>query len=426
MQIKEAKRRKLKSMRTILHSDLNNFYASCECLRHPEFKDMPLVVCGDSENRHGIVLAKNQKAKNFGIKTGDVLWEAREKCGDLIEVKADFGLYLEYSQKVRGIYEEFTDMVEAFGIDECWLDVTGSRKLFGTGEEIAQKIRKRIKRKLGLSVSIGVSYNKIFAKLGSDMAAPDAVTVITRDNFRQTVWTRPVEELLYVGKETRKKLNKFNIFTIGDIAEAGKDFLVRKLGKWGEYLYIFALGLDESPVKSADDETFVGSIGNSITNYKDMTSDDEVRAIIFLLSESVAERLRESGLGRVKRIKFYARNSDLSSRERQAAFRYPTKLSSEIGERAFELFKSMFADEYSLRSIGISVFDFSGGNEQLSIDYVLNKCEQKEKFEETVDSLRGKYGRNIISRAVIFKDKRLRRTDIKDEHTIQPRSFFKN
>lgn len=283
-------------MRTILHSDLNNFYASVECLRNPEIRDKPVVVVGSKEDRHGIVLAKNLIAKRAGVATGDVWWEAQRKCGpELVEVKADFAAYLDVSRAVRRIYEDYTDKIEAFGIDECWLDVTESEKQAG-GEEIAHAIRRRIKKELGLTVSIGVSWNKVFAKLGSDMNKPDAVTVISPDNFRQTVWTLPAEELLYVGRATKGKLNRMGIFTIGELANSDRDALKHRLGKWGEWLHDFANGKDSSRVVKTSEEQNVKSIGNSLTVWRDLKNREEVSMVIFMLADSVAARMRESGL----------------------------------------------------------------------------------------------------------------------------------
>ena len=217
-------------MRTILHSDLNNFYASVECLRNPEIREKPVIVVGSKEDRHGIVLAKNMIAKQAGVKTGDVYWEAKQKCGkNLVEVQADFVAYLQVSRAVRKIYEDYTDRIEAYGIDECWLDVTASG-IFGSGDQIAETIRQRVKNELGLTVSIGVSWNKIFAKLGSDMKKPDAVTVITKENYKDKVWKLPVEELLYVGKATKRKLNRIGVMTIGDLARSSEKVLTGLLG----------------------------------------------------------------------------------------------------------------------------------------------------------------------------------------------------
>ena len=289
-------------MRTILHSDLNNFYASVECRRRPELAGKPVIVCGSKEDRHGIVLAKNMLAKSCGVRTGDVIWEAKRKCPGVVEIPADFPEYLRFSKKVRRIYERYTDRVEAFGIDECWLDVTESLSLFGSGREIAEEIRNSVKSELGVTVSVGVSYNKIFAKLASDLKKPDAVTVISAENYREVVWSLPAEELLYVGKATKRKLNGVGIYTIGDIARAEESFLLRRLGKWGSYLWRFANGLDDTEVVRVGEEENVKSIGNSLTNYRDLENEEEVFTLIWLLADSVAMRLRESGLGRARTV----------------------------------------------------------------------------------------------------------------------------
>ena len=236
-------------MRTILHADLNNCYASIESIAHPEYKQIPFAVGGDEEMRHGIILAKNECAKKFGIKTGEPLLSARQKCPELKVVKPNFELYDEYCSKVRELYCEYTDQVEPFGIDESWLDVTGSASLFGDGEKIANEMRERIKREFGLTISVGVSFNKVFAKLGSDYKKPDAVTVISEENYREIVWALPVEELLYVGRATKSKLNRVGIKTIGELANASQDFLCSMFGKNGSMLYLFANGMESSPVK---------------------------------------------------------------------------------------------------------------------------------------------------------------------------------
>ena len=299
-------------MRTILHSDLNNFYASVEVLRHPEWRDKPLVVCGSKEDRHGIVLAKNMIAKSAGIRTGDVLWEARRKIPDLVEVPVDFTAYLRVSKEVRKIYERYTDRVEAFGIDECWLDVSDTAKMFGGGVNIAEEIRRAVKSEIGITASVGVSWNKIFAKLGSDLKKPDAVTEITPNNYKEVVWRLPVEDLLYVGKATKKKLNKYGIFTIGDLAQTDVNLLCGWLGKWGEYLYTFANGRDESPVVKRGEEQNIKSIGNSLTNYRDLCTDDDVKMLILLLSDSIAARLRESTLDKARTVQLIVTDSELN------------------------------------------------------------------------------------------------------------------
>ena len=234
--------------RVILHSDLNNFYASVECLYNPELQGKPVAVCGSQSSRHGIVLAKNYVAKAMGIKTGEVIWQAKQKCPGLIVVPPNFSLYLKFSRLATEIYRDYTDLIEPFGIDESWLDISSSAGLFGSGEKIAHEIRNRIKEEMGVTVSIGVSFNKVFAKLGSDLKKPDAVTIINQANFRQKIWPLPAKELLYVGRATSKKLDRVGISTIGAIAAAPREFLVNLLGKWGEALWVFANGYDVSIV----------------------------------------------------------------------------------------------------------------------------------------------------------------------------------
>ena len=414
-------------MRTILHSDLNNFYASVECLRNPEIRDSPVVVVGSKEDRHGIVLAKNMIAKNFGVKTGDVYWEAKQKCGNtLIEVPADFITYLNVSREVRAIYEDYTDRIEAYGIDECWLDVTKSVKAFGGGKEIAETIRERIKQEIGLTVSIGVSWNKIFAKLGSDMKKPDAVTEITPENYKLKVWTLPVEDLLYVGKATQQKLNRMGIKTIGDLAQADEQTLVNLLGKWGYYLHTFANGKDESPVTKIGEEEAIKSIGNSLTVYRDLVDENDVEPVIYLLADSVSARMREAGLNKARTVHVYARANNLVGFQKQGKLSRPSGTVHDVAKTAFKLFKEVYPWEKPVRSLGISVSGFLFGNEQLDLFGDLEKDEKQKRLDNAIDKLRAKYGNNIIQAAIVYNDPKLKDLDIKGEHTIHPYSFFKN
>jgi len=286
--------------RTILHVDLNNYYASVECLYNPEIRDKPVIVCGDAEARHGIILAKNYIAKSMGVKTGEAIWEAKQKCPGLVLVRADFQKYLRFSRLARAIYADYTDQIEPFGIDEAWLDISGTEKIFGTGPDIANKIRQRLKSELGLTGSVGVSWNKIFAKLGSDMKKPDATTVISEDNFRDVVWPLPVGELLYVGRSTRCQLQNRAIYTIGDLANRDIKSLRLLLGTWGETLHSFANGLDSAPVRQTDESSIIKSVGNSTTTTRDLANNQDVKLIIYVLAGSVAARLRSMVLN-VKR-----------------------------------------------------------------------------------------------------------------------------
>lgn len=411
-------------MRTILHSDLNNFYASVECRRRPELAGKPVIVCGSKEDRHGIVLAKNMLAKSCGVRTGDVIWEAKRKCPGVVEIPADFPEYLRFSKKVRRIYERYTDRVEAFGIDECWLDVTESLSLFGSGREIAEEIRNSVKSELGVTVSVGVSYNKIFAKLASDVKKPDAVTVISAENYRDIVWSLPAEELLYVGKATKRKLSGVGIYTIGDIARAEESFLLRRLGKWGSYLWRFANGLDDTEVVRVGEEENVKSIGNSLTNYRDLENEEEVFTLIWLLADSVAMRLRESGLGRARTVHLWVRDAKLSDFGRQARLPRASRSGSEIGAFACKLFSESYTWREKVRGVGVSVSGFERGNEQLDLFSDFGREEKSERLDETLDRIRKKYGNNIIQRAVIKKDKRLSELDVKGEHVVHPENFF--
>lgn len=412
-------------MRTILHSDLNNFYASVELLKHPEYKDVPVVVCGNKEDRHGIVLAKNQLAKSFGVKTGEVLWEANKKCkGNLISFTADFPSYLKVSCEVRKIYQRFTDKIEPFGIDECWLDVTDSLKIFGSGEAIAEKIRQVIKEEIGVTVSVGVSYNKIFAKLGSDMKKPDAVTIITPENYKQTVWKLPAEDLLYVGKATKEKLKSIGIYTIGELATTDKKVLRKLLGVWGENLHNFANGLDLSPVIDKSVESTVKSIGNSMTNYRDAENTEEVKTLILLLAESVASRLRESGLGRAKTVKLSVTDNTLTYFSKQAKIDPPTNSAVQIANKCYSLFESLYRWNHAVRGVGVTVCDFTMGLEQLSMGLDTEKDKKNERLEGVVDGIRKKYGNRSVQRARILQDEKLAGQDVKGEHVIHPDNFF--
>ena len=282
-------------MRYILHCDLNNFYASVECLLDETLVGVPVCVCGRVEDRHGVVLAKNMIAKKLGVKTGMTIFEARRLVPDLAIREARHDVYLKYSKAVKDIYREYTDRVESFGIDEAWLDISAISRSWAEAEEISHQIRERVKKEIGLTISVGVSFNKVFAKLGSDMKKPDAVTVIDDQNFRRKIWALPVEELLYVGRATKRKLNDLTIKTIGDLATFDKKLLKWHLGKWGEVLHSYAVGADSSEVKRWQDGDEIKSVGNSLTYYRDIKDDDDIYALLILLAESVVSRMIDYG-----------------------------------------------------------------------------------------------------------------------------------
>ncbi len=414
------------STRTVLHCDLNNFYASVECLDNPEIKDKAVVVTGDADARHGVVLAKNQIAKQAGIKTGMVIWEAREKVKELVAITANFNKYIKYSRRVREIYARYTDLIENFGIDESWLDVTHSKKLFGDGETIANKIRETIKKEIGLTVSIGVSFNKIFAKLGSDLKKPDAVTVITQHNFKEKIWPLPASELLYVGKKTNEKLGRIGINTIGDLANANESILNKLLGKWGTYLKIFAQGYDATPVTKLGEETLIKSVGNSTTAARDLNTSLDVSLIFSVLADSVAARLREQNL-KASVVSIWVRDNKLKSFSYQGRLSKPSFLSNEFLVKAKELFKKHKFNE-PIRSLGLNASELcvASENEVSQLDFFTNEKfrEKSEKVETAVDKIRKKYGHNSIVTSNLLLDEELTLFNPKEENTIHPYSFF--
>lgn len=409
--------------RIILHSDLNNFYASVECLYHPEYRGKPLAVLGDPEARHGIVLAKNYEAKSRDVRTGDPKWMAEQKCPGIVFVPPHYELYMKHSRLVRQIYSEYTDQVEPYGLDECWLDVTGSTRLFGSGEEIADKIRKRVKSELGVSVSVGVSFNKIFAKLGSDLKKPDATTVIECDRFKEVVWPLPVKELLYVGRATHNKLKRRGIFTIGDLANANPESLKFWLGKMGIVLWQFANGLDTSPVSNIGAKSLIKTVGNSTTAPRDLISDEDIRIILTVLCESVSARLREYGFI-CRTVQLGIRDNELEWIERQGKLEIPNRTAKSIFELSFALFKK-HANGKPVRSLSVRACDLEPVDfMQLSLLPEARRLEKQEELESVVDELRSRFGHFSVQRGIMLTDRKLSDLDPKGEHIIHPMSFF--
>lgn len=414
--------------RTILHVDLNNFYASVEVLHNKHYRSVPMAVTGNIELRHGIVLAKNQIAKQMGVKTGDTVIEARLKCPNIEFCPANFSLYLRFSQMARAIYERFTDKVESFGIDECWLDVTASTKLFGDGKQIADTIRETLLSELGITASVGVSYNKIFAKLGSDYKKPNATTCITRENYKQIAYPQPVENLIFVGKATKQKLNHIGIKTIEDLANADEKMLVNLLGVWGKNLHKFANGEDDSDVRYSDAYSVIKSVGNSTTTRRDMQTPEDVKYVINLLSESVASRLKQYGLkGTV--VALYLRYSTLDTINKQISLKVPTNSSALIAEQAFNIFLSMNKQKLSFRSLGVQVTNLIKSEEceiQLDMFNDATNLLKREKLETGIDNIRAKFGHNIIKKAILYTDESLTElSNPKEENVIHPIGFRK-
>ena len=411
--------------RIILHSDCNSFYASVECLHHPEIREKPVAVGGDIEQRHGIILAKNQLAKQFHVSTGEAIWQAKQKCPELIVLPPNFPLYLRFSRLARDIYLDYSNRVEPFGLDEAWLDITSSENQKDKGEKTAQEIRKRIREELGITVSIGVSYNKIFAKLGSDYRKPDAVTMITKENYRQIAWPLPVSDLLYVGPATKRKLNGFGVHTIGELAQTPVEILRSKFGKIGDILWCFSNGLDSSPVADFQNQPVVKSIGNSTTAPRDLERDEDVKMILYVLADSVARRLREQGL-KGRTIHISVRDNSLFSFTRQKSLLSYTNLTGEIAGEALSLFREHYQWKRPVRSIGISVSDLEAGTicSQTSLFCDEVKREKMERLDNTVDRLKARFGTFAVQPAVLLKDRKLSGFDPKNDHIIHPVGYF--
>lgn len=390
------------SERIILHCDLNNFFASVSLLFNPTLVDMPVAVCGDTENRHGIVLAKNEIAKKFNVKTAEPIFEAKRKCAELVTLPAIYEKYEEYSKKAQKIYARYTDMIEPFGIDECWLDVTGSTLLFGSGEEIANKIRRDIKRELGVTISVGVSFNKVFAKLGSDLKKPDAVTVITKENFKDKLWGLPISDLLFVGKNTASKLNSIGIRTIGDITLCEDQTLKRLLGKNGVDIKRYALGEDNSPVVPVTKESKPKSVGKSITCGKDFTENTQVWKAFLEFSENICDTLREHDLY-ASGVQVHIRTSSLVVREFSKTFKTSTNSALTLAKRGFELFCANYNFAEPLRSIGIRAIGLKSQKMAVQQD-VFGEADietQKEIIEDSIYKVRKKFGDSSIKRGRI-------------------------
>ena len=386
--------------RVILHCDLNNFFASVSLLFNPTLRSVPVAVCGDKEQRHGIVLAKNEAAKRCGVKTAEAIFEAKAKCPELVILPPMMDKYKEYSEKAHRIYEEYTDMIEPFGIDECWLDVTGSRLLFGSGEEIADKIRREIKQKLGITVSVGVSFNKVFAKLGSDMKKPDGITVISRENFREKIWRLPISDLLFVGRKTTDRLRSCGICTIGDAALCSDEMLERLLGKNGLELKRYALGEDNSPVSRQHEKATPKSIGRSVTRQQDFKTPDEIWGMFLSLAREISDSLREQGLY-AGGVQVHIRNAALSVKEFSRSYPDSVNGAKIIAERGMELLNEHFGFTEPLRSVGLRAINLRGYQTAIQEDIFgdSEKRETEEKIESSIYELRKKFGSKSITRA---------------------------
>ena len=390
--------------RIILHSDMNSFYASVEMMLDPRLKGKAVAVCGATEERHGIVLAKSELAKKAGVKTGMVNWEAKQRCPGLILVPPQYDQYLKYSKLAHEIYYRFTDLVEPFGMDECWLDVTASG-VYGTGMEIAEKIRTACREELGLTVSIGVSFNKIFAKLGSDMKKPDAVTEITRADFKEKVWPLAASELIYVGRATERKLSNYGIHTIGQLAAVPPDILQGWFGINGLKLWAYANGADKSRVMHKEFVSPMKSIGHGITCTADLENEEEVQRVLLELSQDVGHRLRVHSIS-AQGVQIYVRGNDLLGSQYQCKLPFRTQLPSEIAAAGFRLFQDRYRWGTKIRSVCIRAIDLVPKSEveQLNMFVDTARLDRRERLEDAIESLRDRFGKRAITYATLLGD----------------------
>lgn len=386
--------------RTILHCDLNNFYASVECSQNPILWTKPVAVAGNPRTRHGIILAKNEIAKARGVKTAQTIWEAKRLCPNLICLPPQFDLYQQYSRRVREIYKRFTDQVESFGPDECWLDVTHSTKLFGTGEQIADTLRALVKAETGLTISVGVSFNKYFAKLGSDLKKPDATTVISRENFREKIWHLPANNLIFIGKKTYQKLNRLNIFTIKDLAMASESLLSQQFGILGPQYKKVAMGLDDTEIMHQDFLEKTKSIGNGMTAIKDLHTREEVEAMVHTLAEKVTFRMREAKLvGKTATLGL--RNSDLSTNSHSITYPEFTDDAITFAEMCMQIFDKFWSPhDLSIRAVRISMSNLDNVDRAQQINlFSAGKQEKEKRLNSSLDAIRKKYGFYAVRRA---------------------------
>ena len=406
--------------RQILHVDCNKFYASVECSLNPELWGKPVVVGGNEASRHGIVLTKNEIAAGYGISTGETLWSARRKCPDLITIPPHFPLYHKYSERVRAILREYTPLVEPFGLDEAWLDVTGCGR---PAVEIAQEIRQRVKCELGITVSVGVSFNKTFAKLGSDYKKPDAVTVFSRENYRDLVWPLPAGELIYVGRATRKKLEERFIFTIGDVAKSDPELLHSLLGKWGPALHAIANGRDNQPVIPTEEAAGVQSVSNGMTTPRDLTDNRDVQRVLMVLAESIGRRMREQHLVG-KTVELQLRDNQLNTRSHRTTLDHYIQATGDIEAAAYDLFKSAYRWQRPLRSVTIGISGLEPENTPTQLDMTDSAGrEKREQLDRAVDGLRERFGEKCIRRAILLEDPDLTGDSLYETHTVHPTGF---
>ena len=410
--------------RIILHSDLNAFYASVETMLHPELKGHPVAVCGSVEDRHGIVLTKSQQAKEAGVKTGMAIWQAKEKCPRLIVVQPHYDQYLKYSEAAHEIYSRYTDRIEPFGIDEVWLDVSDGRRSFSHGKAIADELRETMKSELGLTVSVGVSYNKIFAKLGSDMKKPDGTTVISEDSFKEKVWPLPASDLLFVGRATTKRLYGYGITTIGGIARTDPEYLRSWFGINGVKMWQFANGFDRSRVCNYGYEPPAKSVGHGITFTADLIDNTEVYHAFLELAQGVSKKLRATNAAATA-VSIFVRNNQLYWQQHQTRLANPTQSWRDLAETAFVLFREKYNWQYPIRSLTITARQLipADAPRQTNMFFDQEAFEKQEKLEKAVLEIRRRFGNSAVTLAGLMNNKKLPGGRL-DEQFVLPNAMY--
>ncbi|MDD4081407.1 MAG: DNA polymerase IV [Eubacteriales bacterium] len=413
--------------RVILHCDANSFYASCELVDRPALRGMPFAVCGSTEERHGIVLAATREAKLRGVKTAMVNWEAKQWCPELITVAPNYQRYIYFSKRLRWMYEQYTDRVEPFGLDECWLDVSNLGVTLKDGLRIADRLRRQVREELGITISVGVSFNKAFAKLGSDMKKPDGSTVISKGNYRQKVWPLPVEELLGVGERVRRKLESRYIKTIGDLAAQSPQNMQTWLGKMGIILQRFAAGEDATPVMQSADETEIKSVGNSITAPRDMYTLEDAHCVLYVIADSVASRLREIRM-RGKCVSLMVRDSQMHFFSAQKTVDYHTAQAEDIVLIATEMLHAKgFCRLLPYRSLGITVGSLQTDTRPVQTDMLGRYARQDKlgRLSQAVDHIHARYGDRAIERGLALANPLYNTIVPKTDHVVHPVGFLR-
>ena len=412
--------------KVVLHADLNNFYASVACIEHPDLRELPIAVCGDPTMRHGIVLAKNMVAKRRGVITGQAIWQAKQSCPGLLTVAPDFETVLRYAGEVRRIFARYTNRVQPFGVDEAWLDISGPGVTIGDGFRVANHLRHAVREETGLTLSVGVGDNRIFAKLGSDLKKPDGVTVVCEQNRRAVLDPLPVDELLFIGRATGKKLHAVGIFTVGQLAAADPAALRGLFGKTGLMLSGFARGNDAASVIAEDAQPKMKSIGNSITAAHDIVHLHDARITLYGLCESVASRMRKHCfVGRVVQVSI--RNATLDWYQRQRKLAFQTDCSFDLFETAYALLLENWQEGTPLRSLGVSVSQLAPANALMQLSFLPEDAarQKRQMLEHAIDDIRDRYGHFAIQRAIMLYDRTLGHINPEDEHVVHPEPYFK-